>query len=413
MAYTIAQAKTDLQGILRGTSLSKVQGPNELMARAGRDLLLDVDPQETRRITRVAATFYDKVYSHPVPADLKGNKIIDIRPISDRQFSDVSDQTYTRAFDVNKTSDSVHFTIQHNSGTKFISIDANVSEPGILIEECDSLTETATWSGSSQIFNLAVDTVFKVVSTAAIRFDILGSGGVAGFPLLFGSSVAGGTATLTANLVNPVDLSTHENIGSIFLYLYVDNISALNSVTLQWGSSSTDYWSQTVTAGHYEPFRNGWNLLRFDWFGATSANTPNSSAIDFLQLSFDTSADLYNLRVDSIYSKIPKYYEIVYYSKYLFSSSTNIWKETVDDDSDLVNLDTESYNLFLYKVAELAAINTQTGIIVRGRPINPDQVTFTAQYQNALATYKNMYKSEVSQPRQDYYKVPRNRRFLR
>ncbi len=104
--------------------------------------------------------------------------------------------------------------------------------------------------------------------------------------------------------------------------------------------------------------------------------------------------------LDSILGSILSY---EYYSKYLFrNASTGAYQETVLDDSDLINLDTESFDLLTYKVASLA-VQQQQGLDATFY----DGPFFENKYQAALLRYKAMYKSELQKPQSSYYQVPR------
>jgi hypothetical protein len=103
--------------------------------------------------------------------------------------------------------------------------------------------------------------------------------------------------------------------------------------------------------------------------------------------------------MDSILGTILNY---EYYSKYLFrNASTGTFQETVLLDSDLINLDTESYNLLTYKVAEFA-VQQQQGLDATFF----DGPYFANQYAAALIRYKAMYKSELQEPQSNYYAMP-------
>jgi hypothetical protein len=65
---------------LHGTTLSQVENISGVFNRAARQLLLDIDPQETKRIEQLASPIFYQVYDYAPPADLKGQKIIDIFP---------------------------------------------------------------------------------------------------------------------------------------------------------------------------------------------------------------------------------------------------------------------------------------------------------------------------------------------
>ena len=93
--------------------------------------------------------------------------------------------------------------------------------------------------------------------------------------------------------------------------------------------------------------------------------------------------------------------EYVYYSKYLFrDSSTGTFQETVTDDSNLINLDTDSYNLLFNKTAYYIAQQLQ------GQDAMYDASYWANEYKTALDRYKMMYKSEVQKPKVPYYGFP-------
>jgi len=118
------------------------------------------------------------------------------------------------------------------------------------------------------------------------------------------------------------------------------------------------------------------------------------------------------LRVNGITSKLGKIFEIVYYSKYMFRNSANTWQEqltgTEDDTTTYVNLDTESYNVFLDQVALLAVQQ------MLGQDAGYDTQFFGNRYAEGVQRYRNMYKSEIIQPKQYYYRQPKSvyRRFF-
>ena len=102
MSYTIINLKDDLSRKLHGTSLAKVQGILDLIFEAGRTVLQDTDPLETKRNAQIANALYDDVFDYAAPTDLKGNKIIDIRRQVNRKEGDNFSQTFNESFDLRK-----------------------------------------------------------------------------------------------------------------------------------------------------------------------------------------------------------------------------------------------------------------------------------------------------------------------
>ena len=381
--YTIGNLKTDLTGIIHGANIDKLQGFLPLVNRSASEVLLEVDPQETKRYAQIENALYDNVFDYSVPNDLKGNKIIDIRPQVNRDVSDNVSQTYSEQFDLYKTNNS--FQIKFDTGIKTVRISKDL-RTGITLNTMDSITANGTWAVGDDAENLTEDGLNFVAGSGSLKFDLDG--------LTTDGFIQ--NSTMTAQ-----DLSTHEDESSLFLFLFLPDASAFTSVDLRWGSSTADYWNRTVTTPQNGSFLNGWNLVRFDWNGATETGAPNAAAIDFLRVTvnYDGVADT-DYRVDSIMSKLGSIFTMVYYSKFIFQDSSGTFKENTTVDSDIVNLDTEARDLLLYKVAENAAQQLQ------GEDSGFDSQFFARKYNTLLTRYKAIYKSEVEKPAQPYYRMP-------
>lgn len=382
MAYTIASAKSDLEGILHGTSVNKVTNITNLFNRAARQFLEDCDPQETKRKSQIASALFDEIYDYSAPTDLKGNKVIDIRPQVNRGLNDNFSQTYSAQFDLYKERTDNSIQVAFNQGVKTIRIKKAITGL-IAINENDSTTANGTWAGTDDATNLTSDSLVYVSGSGSVNFDVSG---------------ATTTATLTNSTFADIDLTDHDEQSVLFAWMYFPDSSTITSVQLRWGNDSSNYWASTNTAAFSGAFQNGWNQIDFDWNGATETGTVDPAAIDYLQVivTYDGAADT-DLRLDSVSSNLGNIYDIVYYSKYLFANSSGTWQEETSDDTDTVNLDTESFNVYLYKVAEMASQQIEQ--------LKDDTNYFKKEYMSALRRYKNMYKSEVMKPRNFYYRV--------
>jgi hypothetical protein len=194
----------------------------------------------------------------------------------------------------------------------------------------------------------------------------------------------------------------------MFVWVYMPTASDFTNVILRWGSSSSNYWSVTATTTQDSTsFQNGWNLIKFDWLGGSETGTPDSSDITYLRvtLTYDGSAQT-AARVDNIVARMGSIYQIEYYSKDLFrDASTGAFKENATADTDLVNLDTDSYNVWLYRAAYLAAQQIQASDSAF------DAKFFGEEYDRLKTRYQAKYKSEVIKPQQPYYEMTRPPRF--
>jgi len=378
MARTIADLATDVSRKLHGTNINKLEGEFSLYDEAARAVLNDVDFYETQKTAQIANAIYTDIYDYALPTDLKGNKIMDIRPQVKRGLEDYPRQTSTLNFDRRKLLQD--FTIKNNARVRTLRFNADVGNLTVL-HSMDSITSNGTWTVGDDGSNLTLDSVNFVAGSGSLNFDTSGST----------TTVSISNSTMTA-----VDLGSMEDQGSLFVWVYCP--VAITSTTLDWGSSSTVYWSDTVTTPQNGTFQIGWNLIRFDWNGATKTGTADSSAIDYLKLSltYDGNADT-DYRVDNFVAQLGEIYEIDYYSKYLFRNASGTDIEEVSASTDTINLELEGYNVLLYKVLELAAPQVQA------EDAGFDLQLYTEKYAETKMKYLRKYPSERRIPIQKYY----------
>lgn len=389
MAYSVLDLKNDIAGILHGTTANQIQNFNGVINRAARDLLLDVDPQETKRQVEFVAPIFNTVYDYPIAADVKGNKLIDIYPQVQRLPQDIWTQAYNQFFDVAKQnifSMANMFTINFNSSLKTIRINAPFLNPPVIINEIESIADNGTWAVGGTASNLAVNNTNFAQGSGSLQFD-----------------ATTGAAYIENSTMSAVDLSNVVNQSSLFVWVYIPTAANLTSVNLRFGSSAANYYTLTVTQTQQgTAFVNGWNLCQFAWNLTSITGTPDVTAIDYARVTLNVTASATAVKVNGLNSILGTVLSYSYYSKYLFrNASTGAYQETVLDDADLINLDTESYDLLTYKVAELA-VQQQQGMDATAY----DGPYFGNQYQQKLLRYKAQYKSELQKPQSIYYQQP-------
>lgn len=382
MSYSITQANTDLAAVLHGTQLNKVQSLNALHNRTARQLLLDIDPQETIRKTLTTTPLFNQVWDYACPSDLKGNRIIDISPQYIRNSNQIIGQMYNQDFDVSKNLNfpPSEFTIQFNNAVKTIRINDTTLPQGVTLDTCDS---DDNWTANSTASNLSVDNINYAEGGGSLSFD-----------------VTTGTGSISETLASQLDLSDQLNQASWFYYLYLPTGSQLTSTEIRIGSSSGAYYSRvSTTTNEGNSFATGWNLIRGDWLGATVVGSPDVTAIDYLYIGVTVTANQTGVKVDNIVSNMGLYRTVEYYSKFLFrSASTGAFQETVTDNGNLINLDTESYNLYTNLLAFYA-----TQQIEGVSALNFDSNFFGQEYLAGKKRYTSLYKSQVQKPYQQYY----------
>ncbi len=389
MSYNVLDLKNDITAILHGTTSNQIQNFDGAINRAAREVLLDVDPQETIRQVEFVAPIFNSVFDYPIAADVKGNKLIDIFPQVQRLPNEIWTQGYNQAFDIAKQnvfSMANMFTMKFNSSLKTIRINAPWLNPPVIINQIDSTTDNGTWAVTGTASNISVNNTNFAQGAGSVQFDITtGAGGI------------------NNSTMYPVNLSAVVNQASLFVWVYVPTGANLTSVQLLWGSDSSNYYDRTVTQTQQATaFVNGWNLCQFQWDGVSVVGTPNASAIAFAEIILNVTGNMSASKVNGLDSILGTILNYEYYSKYLFrNASTGTYQETVLLDSDLINLDTESFNLLTYKTAGLV-VQQQQGLDATFY----DGPYFDNKYQQALIRYKAMYKSQLQKPQSVYYQQP-------
>lgn len=390
----ITTLKSELQGILHGTTLNKVNNLDRVIDRAARQLLLDVDPQETIRMAELDP-IYDQVYNYPCPTDLKGIGILDIRPQVQRTMRDRYTQTYSQEFDINKQYTlQPNFNVQYNTGLRTLQIDSPLLNTGIILNQADSLTGNGTWTGT--VTNLTIDNVNFAASSGALTFDM--------------SAIA--SSYVEDTMPTGLDLTAHLNQSVMFFWVYLPVAANFTSVSLRWGSDSSNYYStgNITTTQEGNAFTNGWNLISFPWVNASTVGSPDVTNIDYVRVTYNTnSAVQTGVKLNQIVSRLGQIMQVLYYSKYMFrDATTGAFQETVTDGSNLINLETETFNLLLDLVV-LYCVQQ-----VFDDKSNKDLVFYTNEYTKSLKRYQGLYKSQRNKPKVQYYRKnqPGFRRFF-
>lgn len=381
MAQTILKLKDELAGMLHGTNIDDVHYPYGVFFRAARQVLLDCDPFETKRLAPLTTPIYQGIFTYAAPSDLDMNGVIDLRPQVNRTSSNLVDQRFSARFDRLKESDTI--TVEYVNGTKVIRIAKRLNAP-VRFADFSSVTG---WSVGGDAQNLTKDLQYKTYAGSSLNFDLSG---------------AGVTGYIENSTVSSVDLSTHEGVSRLFLDVYLPDASIITNVILRWGSSDANYFSVTSTSPFdRSSFVDGWNTIDFDWNGAVETGTVDSSAIDYVRVTvtYDGTAET-DIRVDNLRSILGEIYELQYYSNFLFQdASTGVLKLEPEIDDDLVIFEPSTMNVYLAKVAEMAAQQAQQ----QGTSV--DISYFKNEYMMALKQYKDLYPSEKNKPKSFYYKV--------
>jgi len=336
MSTQIANIKDLVQPKLRGSSVANIGGFYLHCKEAASNVLLRTAPIETRRSAPIANAIYSHIHNYVAPIDLKGdNKVIDIRPYSQRSTEDENRARFPNQFDIEKEENT--FSVEVINGVKTLRLSKDVS-PHITIATLDSLTVGQTITGSGDVADLTTN-----------RFDYLS--GLAS--VQFGLSGATGVGTILIVTPSVIDLTSLETIASVFGGIKFPDVSRLTDIKIRWGSDASNYYEATVTGPHDRTafINDVWSIFRGDWSNAATVGSPVVAEIDTFQvvLNYTTGAALANVRLENLTMSKGVPYEVVYYSRFFFQGIDGTYKEVPTADSDVILMN-DGENIFLYEL---------------------------------------------------------------
>ena len=170
------------------------------------------------------------------------------------------------------------FAIDTTSGVQTIrikSVDGSLAS----INTATAYNQNGTWIGTSGATSVATDSYEGYSLPASVSFNYNGT-----------SAVLTNDAAVT-NTFSPVDLTIYKNRSNIYFDIYFSSVTNLTSVSLKWGSSSSNYYTATATTDYLgNSFIIGWNRIKIPWSSTpTTVGTPVITTIKYLQMTVVTT----------------------------------------------------------------------------------------------------------------------------
>lgn len=377
---TIAAFKNSITPKLHGATLAKISDVYGKCREASQNMLLRVDPEALIRRYQIQAAIYDKVYNYPVASDLGTDAVIDIRPVGPRRRHDDIEETFDKDFDIKKKNNT--FTLETINGVRTLRLSKRLKRPIVLstLDTTDDANAAIAVLGDAS--NLRTDYLNHVSGQASVAIDLSGATGSGG---------------ISITLPVAIDLSELLRQGSLFEWIRFPDVTRLTSVTLKWGDNASNYWSSTQTAAYDRSFVSGaFQLLENPWQYASVAGSPTTTGanIRYLEVDFTylTGAAITDVNIDNITAQLGEVWEVLYYSNCLFTDSTGtVWKDTPTDDTDLIRLDTDGLQIFMYEF--MLTLQQE----IKGKNMSADYTYFQGQLfgkfgQRGIQTVKGLYE---------------------
>jgi len=341
--YTRTFLKSRLNARIKG-KIGILVDSDQSCNDAARFVVGDLDLRSARRKTPLTPSLFTNIFEYACPTDLKDYKIIDIDPQTDRKQTEYNLVPFE---EFGRRQDSNTIAISDNDFVRKILINASVANDlSITISEMDSLTSGGgTWALFGDGTNLTADNDNYVRGNGSINWDISAAGGT--------------TAGIQNTALSTFDLTNFlGGNGALFVWADITSTTNLTNFILRLGSSSSAYYSKTITVqADGTAFANGWNLLKFDLTSLTTTGSPTNTAGSFAAIYMTKTAGKVSetdYRFDNLILKKGEIHNVVYYSKFPWQSSSGAYQENSTLDTDLLNVDTTEFGLILEKAVELA-----------------------------------------------------------
>jgi hypothetical protein len=338
-----------------------------------------------KRRAPVASKVFDDAYRYTCPTDLKGFGIIDLVQQGERILDSRLKLTTAERFDRKKSIRSGWVAFEDDDYARTLLLDIAADDTATTVAELDTLTgDGGTWAVySAGATNLAADDE-----------NLIQGGGSLSFDLASGTTTAG----IKNSSLTTFDLTDYNDTGSAFVWAYILATANITNFILEIGNDTSNYYSMTATtAADGTAFQVGWNLLRFDFSGKTTTGTVTATAGDHVGLYMTkTSGKTGNgYKFDFLTLHTGQYFDVVYYSKYAWESSTGTYKENSTTSTDLIHADTDELELYVLKGKEIAAVEIT-------RNLNLGKY-YGDKYAEARSAYRRRYPSEAIKREDNYY----------
>lgn len=334
LQITLAQLKSDITPKLKGTSLRQINDFYGVAQTAANRMLSRIDPTETRRTATLLTSFYDNLQDYPIPVDYKG--MIDIYPQANRKSqpgdSDYG-QTSPKQFNMKMAADS--FSIRWNNGVRTMRAQRLPAGNVTTMDTFDSPTENGTWTAEGDANGLYIEPLNYISGNGALGMNLSGATGL--------GDIVNSTAAVT-----DLSLLRYNDASMIYAYIPLGTSSRFTNFKLRRGSSSSNYVEATVTTkADGTAFTDGWNFLLFQWNTATVVGSPDDTKNTYRRfgITYSAGAAINGFLLNAWTDSLGTLYNIDYYSEYMFRSAAGVWQPAPLVDTDLVNVDSASYEI--------------------------------------------------------------------
>jgi hypothetical protein len=332
-SYTRSQLLSDVNVGIRG-KIGMISNQEDFINRAVREFRNEVPLRSGKRKAQLTPDLYNGIYQYACPTDLHDGRIIDI-PAQATRHDGSFGMVPVEQFNVNPQPGDI--AIDSYNGVKTLLIKSQTISPSVTI---NNTADVGSWALFGDGENVTLDTDDFINGNGSISFDI--------------SSAGGTTAGIQNTAIDTVDITDYlGGTSAVLVWAKINSATNLTNYILRIGSSSSNYYSKTITAqSDGNAFERGWNLLKFDLTSLTETGSVDDENIEYVALYMTKTAGKISetdYKFNSIVLKKGIIHNVLYYSKYGWQTSAGAYLQNSTNSLDVVVADDTEYDLIVKK----------------------------------------------------------------
>lgn len=247
-------------------------------------------------------------------------------------------------------------------------------------------SDATNWTPSGDADDIVTDTAVYVQGNASLRFNIF-------------QNVAN-RGSIESSSWGPFNFTQYVDIGRFDFYTFLPNITNFTSVSINWGTDSSNYFKNTVTTqSDGSAFQLGWNTLAIEWNGAVQVGSPDSTQIGWFKVDWDytgafTPTD--SFRIDYLRMVRPDWMVLTYNTTYKGTTTLGAPLYTftaLTDKFPFGDMDPSIMEL----VALQAAVVVNPTLLQENSHVRDSYKTYSMTFQKRYP--KKRFKNLLSDPR--------------
>lgn len=298
-----------------GVQQDSFSNPNNTIVEAVRQVNMNVDITESKKIIPLTQAVYSGDYLYALPTDVK--TIISLTPINGKFSSwDEYINRDARSMSLDSTSLNNSFRTEYRQGTQLIRITGNQSmSTPIVLHNCDTLDENGIVTAINDANNIGINEINFMDGVGSVDFNITPSSGI---------------ATIVFDNITSQDITAVTRDGSFSMMVDVpaDLAGKITSMQIRLGNDSSNFIQQTVTTNAFNGgFNRGYNPVRFERRTATTIGTVDISNITYMEVSIihTASTNVIGVKIDHIIAERGVAYALAYYSNFYYTDSSGVF----------------------------------------------------------------------------------------